>query len=507
MRLLTVTHALASLSLAVALAVGQTDYHFVSQRQRQALDVRVRSGDRLRIEAGGCLMGPEGDQALIFVPGATMVFSPVTDLIGRELVVPPSLAYPTEPRIWLDWGRFERGPLEISEHPAHGQIPCPDPREPLRLDIRITPGSEPDRSGAGTLTLAFERYDANLLPVNPNWAGGVRPNPCAACDGFRLERRADGSSFVRAVRSERCTLQKPPIDAGCSPHQARCGAAGRALSGHVNWGPATFTGRLSAARSGPIHIARDGDAEFFLSPDGGAGLIAPEGDPNGPGAIRLEFASAPTLQWFRTPWWRELPYRKRSYEPMASLFHGLSWHPGAKPPGPSVSHRPATAIGLFGIDTAHHPHPELHPVYALAVQTEADSEHEVWEVFARRWGTEGDCGSRLDHQIGLGRVALELVAAGRGPWRRARGRFFDHGLPAQGWRVYAGARAPTLVLDLPAEQRCSVVEGELVLLVSQAGEGFPLLDGEAPVSDPVRWSAVHSPEQLCVSEPWFVPVR
>src|SRR5262249_24040498 len=157
-------------------------------------------------------------------------------------------AYPAEPRIWLDWGRFERSPLEMAEHRLRGRLPCADPKEPPHVDIRITPGSEPEHSGAGPLTLVFERYDANLLPVNPNWAGGVRPNVCAACDGFRLERRTDGSFFVPAVRSARCTVQKPSIDAGCSPHDARCGAAGRALSGHVNWGPATFTGRLSAAR-------------------------------------------------------------------------------------------------------------------------------------------------------------------------------------------------------------------------------------------------------------------
>lgn len=62
-----------------------------------------------------------------------------------------------------------------------------------------------------------------------------------------------------------------------------------------------------------------------------------------------------------------------------------------------------------------------------------------------------------------------------------------------------------LVVDLPVDRPCAVVEGQL-LLHRQRDDGAALLDGEPPLSEPVRWNAVPGADQLCTRESWFVPV-
>ncbi|MEX2384652.1 MAG: hypothetical protein WEB59_08695 [Thermoanaerobaculia bacterium] len=508
------------LVLASAGADAQS-YHFRPERARRPLELAVRPGDRLRIEAGGCFRAPDqtlvpllqsdrdAEQGLLFIPGVTMSFVPIADLAGRDLVVPPNLEYPDAPRIWIDWGRFRRDPLETSTL-VSSPLPCDSPNRQPHLDIRVTAGSTPDEAAAGTLTLQLSRYDRNLLPFNPTWAGGGQRDVCRSCDGFRLERRADRGPWIPALRSPRCTLQRPSLDwGGCSPRWEPCREEhgrrrGRGLSGHVNFGPATYTGKISTVRRGPVHIARDGDAEFFLEPDGGGGLIAQNPGSKYDGKIGLEFSTAQTIRWFRTPWWRQFPFRRVSYRPYASLLGNLRRHAGERAPYPSLDRRPGTVIGLFGVDNAHDAHSELHPVYAVAVQTAAAADRETWQVFVRNWGTEGDCGGRLDHRMDFSRLAVPLPA-GAGPWAAAQGRFFDHGLPFADWRVYAGNGAPILVVDLPPDRPCAVVEGELILRREKDG-GTPLHGGEPPLSEPARWNSVPGGDQLCTRESWFLPV-
>jgi len=189
----------------------------------------------------------------------------------------------------------------------------------------------------------------------------------------------------------------------------------------------------------------------------------------------------------------------------ASFFGTLRRHKSAKGPVPALLHRPAVAIGLFGIDNVHDVHAELHPLYAIAIQLEASPSTQRWAVFARRAGMEGECGSRLEHTVDLKRVALPLAAAAGEPWDGARGEFFDHGLPVTDWKVYAGQSSPTLVVELP-ERPCSVVEGEITL-DRGSGPGNPLLPGDAPASEPVLWSSVTKPGQWCEKEDWFVKVE
>lgn len=502
-------------------ALAQT-YHLRPERARRPVEVIVQPGDRLRLTAGGCFQipnqpprpllqsNPNRDQGLIFIPGVTMTFAPIAGLAGRDLVVPRDLTYPGPASIWLDWGHSYGSPLETPERLPSGPLPCQSLEEQPHLDIRITHDSEPGPSARGSLTLELARYDGNLLPLNPSWAVGVRPDICAACDGFRLERRADKTSWVPALRSEQCTRQRPYIDSGgCGPRRGDCAKPGRRLAGHVNWGPATFTGLLSTIHGGPVHLALDGDINFFLEPDGGAGLVAEKPKSHYNGVIGLEFASAETNRWFRTPWWRSFPFRDSSYRAVGALFSGPRRHSEVTGKYPSLQRKPATAIGIFGIDTAHGAHPELHPVLALAIQTETHPDRDVWQVLARNWGTGGDCSSRLNEGIAVHRVLLMLPGAAGKSYRSAEGLFLDHGLEVSDWKVYAGGNGATLVVELP-HRACSVVEGQLTLQRGAAAAKpeaqTHFSEGEAPLGEPIRPEFGPGDSQLCAKAPWFVPV-
>jgi hypothetical protein len=520
----------AALTLAAALAgagnplsgreLSAPEVHrYRPEHGRRALDLAVQPGDVLTLTAGGCLRAageppapvaaPYGEaaQALIFIPGVTMSFVPVADLLGRELFVPAALDYPAQPRVWLDWGRYRHGPVERPASFRESRAPCESPTDAPHVEITVRHGSTGrDPRAPGTLTLELPRYDRNLLPLDPPWAAGGRPNVCDRCEGFRLERGRRAPAAIPALHQPRCTLQRPYVDAGgCRPQSGECPGRGKRLAGHVDWGPATFTGLVSTGRagSGPLHVALDSDVELLLRPDGGAGLLAPVAGFRYDGMIGLEFASAETTRWFRTSWWRSFPYRFFDYRPFHSFMTRLHWHPGSRRALPAFRDKPATVLGIFNIDTVHN-HPEVHPVQGIAIQTELSRDRVVYQVFARNWGTGGDCGGRLDHALDLGRIALALKGA-EGGWVGAEGEFFDHGVPFSSWQVFAGTAGPTLVIDLPRGRPCAVVEGRLTL---RRGAASPAslehwVPGDPPIGEPVRLDAVVREDQLCTREDWF----
>ncbi|HEX4438952.1 MAG TPA: hypothetical protein VH854_02710 [Thermoanaerobaculia bacterium] len=518
--------AVLLLTLASSPLEAQT-YHLRPERARRALDVTVSAGDLVRIVAGGCFRRPAGAaepllqpgrasaQALVFIPGVTLSFQPVADLVGRDLAVAAPLETPGAAHVWIDWGPFPRSRYESADAESP-PLPCTTPnREPF-LDVTIRRGAAAasDHGAPGSLTLELNRYDRNMLPLDPDWIGRVRPDVCDACGGFRIEKLADGGKGIALLRSPRCTLQRPSVDAseGLLCPGRRCSAPGRGptIGGHVNWGPAAFTGRVSTPWDESGHVNRDGDLELVLESDGKAGTIAPSPPDRYDARIELEFESGRTARWFRTPFWKQLLFRKDSFAIAASYFGTVRRHPSAKGPVPVLRDAPASAIGLFGIDNLHEVHTELHPLYAIAIQVEASPARQRWVAFARRGGMEGECGSRLEHTIDAKQLVLPLGAAA-GAWTRVSGEFFDHGLPVADWRIHAGSGsgsgsgAPSLVIPLP-DKPCTVVEGEITL-ERGAGTGAPLAAGEPPVSEPLLWNAAPRPEEWCHEEDWFREVE
>ena len=497
-------------------------YRFQPERARRALPLSVEPGEALSVAAGGCL-GSDGhppepvlqpfsdaEQALIFVPGITTSFVPVADLIGRRLVIPSALEYPGGPRrVWLNWGRYHHSELERPNGVSGQPYPCSNAEEPAHVDITVRDAGGTDPDAAGTLTLEPRRYDLNSLPLNPSWAGGARPNVCVRCDAFRIDGRPDGGLRVPALQSPACTRDRPYVDAGgCGPRYGDCPGRIERLAAHVDWGPATFTGLLSTQHGRGVHVALDGDVELFLEPDGGAGLVASAPGEKYHGVIGLEFSSPETNRWFRTSWWRRFPFRVANYRAFAAFVTRLHHHPGEFWSRPAFRHLPTTAIGILGIDTAHN-HTEIHPVQAIAVRSEATTDRAVYQVFARNWGTGGDCGGRLDHALDLSRLVLTLKGAEGGEWLGADGEFYDHGVPFSNWQVYGGTAAPSLVIELSRDRRCSVVEGTLTLRRRSpaAGSLEHWKSGDPAPGEPVRLDAVAGGNQLCTQESWFLPVQ
>jgi len=511
--------------LFLTLAASRTDaaaqtYHLRPERARRALDVEVSAGDLVRLDAGGCFRRPSGPaepllqpdraapQALIFIPGVSLSLLPVADLVGRDLAVAAPLETAGPAKIWIDWGAFPRSRYESADAEAP-PLPCTTPnREPF-LDVTIRRGaaSASDRGAPGSLTLDLTRYDRNMLPLNPDWIGRARPDVCDACGGLRIEKRAGGGKGIAGLRRPSCTLQRPSIDASegllCPGRRCDGPERGPTIGGHVNWGPAAFTGRVSTPWDASGHVNRDGDLELVLEPDGGAGTIATPPPERYTRRIELEFESGRTARWFRTPWWRQLPFRNDSFAIAASYFGTVRRHPFVKGPVPVLRRAPATAIGLFGIDNLHEVHSELHPLYAIAIQVEASPNRQRWVAFARRGGMEGECGSRLEHTIDARQLVLPLTAAA-GAWDGVGGQFFDHGVPVANWKVYAGSGAPSLVLPLP-DKPCTVVEGEITL--ERGAAGSPLVAGEPPLGEPLLWNAAPRAEEWCHREEWFEEVQ
>jgi len=68
-----------------------------------------------------------------------------------------------------------------------------------------------------------------------------------------------------------------------------------------------------------------------------------------------------------------------------------------------------SVVGLFGLDCEHGCKIEVHPIYALAVETDDNPAHNEWAIIARNWGTEGFCSSKnhfLDAPNNVLRVRL-----------------------------------------------------------------------------------------------------
>jgi hypothetical protein len=278
-------------------------------------------------------------------------------------------------------------------------------------------------------------FDDNLFPFDPDWAYTnecrATPSSCPAGsipDANKLcnEFHAPGESTFKGnpippgeasasgyLGSPPCTRQSLTLDGpgsvgglgffgGLIPSSAVFACPeGRepaaSFHGHVNWEPATYEGTLEwEAHSKP---GTDDDYSLNLLTDGGAG--ATQSDPTG---LHIEFDSDETIDHFDSnQWWKE--------------FHSLvdiQDATGHDDPGLAINGHRAVVTGLAGLDTAHDPALELHPVYALAIQTDRRAAvaggTDKWAVFARSWGNEGYC-SHKTHPLPPGPLTIRI------PWQ------------------------------------------------------------------------------------------
>jgi hypothetical protein len=100
--------------------------------------------------------------------------------------------------------------------------------------------------------------------------------------------------------------------------------------------------------------------------------------------MHMEFDSDETIDHFNTPWWNS--------------FHSAVDAPGSSQAHAAIDNHRMIAIGLLGLDCAHSCSSELHPLFALAIQTadSPDPNDDTWAIFVRNWGNEGYCSSGLE---------------------------------------------------------------------------------------------------------------
>lgn len=313
---------------------------------------------------------------------------------------------------------------------------------------------------AGLLTLVIAQRDPNGLPFDPHWAyqdlspaeraGALyADNHCPSADP-----KADRSCSGRLLFADRaCNHFVPdgttPTFNGCTsdpvsiderPHPSLLFSSGilafacyyltdgpeelvpASVHGHIDWQPVTFDGtlRFSDANvvgrdAGPrapdflkVLPIGDGDLDFMLEPsDGYSGLLAGNRTAShigmlGNDGLTVEINSSEVQpELAALPWWSSLMERLRQYARRTAQLAPM----------------PAIVVGMFGIDTKHLSHTELHPVFGLAVESARTENTEVWDVFARSWGYEGSCSNALHVLEGangpLGRLTFTLpVPAG-----------------------------------------------------------------------------------------------
>jgi len=178
------------------------------------------------------------------------------------------------------------------------------------------------------------------------------------------------------------------------------------INGHLTWRIATYTGMISwDGWSGDFSL-NDGDYNFLLQPsDIPPGKIFDNGftnlnwapGPDGEYGIGLEFKDSETVSRMGGPWWQEL-VNGAQHNGQPSPDQMLTQGAGANSGGTGLY---GVVTGVIGIDGVHGGYTEVHPVFAMALNTEmtqgseTNSLRQTWVYFLRNRGNGGGCSSHF----------------------------------------------------------------------------------------------------------------
>lgn len=337
--------------------------------------------------------------------------------------------------------------------------------------------------------------DVNGFEFNPKWAWQLTnagfPDPNQLC--FK-----DG-------KFGGCTTDKVDFDEPRLPNSATCVLGGEtSVKGHINWRPATYMGRINWGE-----FSTDGDYCFEFAPPNNNGLTTNRQ------TLHVEFAASETIRHFNTPWWKE--FRKSVGIRKVGLGVGGIGKTEQDFVNKFVNGKRAIVIGLLNLDCVHGCYTELHPVYALAINTETkvnpgnSTVDEVWTIFARNWGNEGWC-SQNQHYLNLETNSnkLSLVI----PWGpdttsgatassyevlTGSTKFFSNSKEATGPEVsIAGTQGILVSFSLPKAKDKARIHGELHLrwVLPKDAAGQP----SAPVSPSVMSASSTNSQEAEVEE-------
>jgi hypothetical protein len=449
----------------------------VDRRITEIPQIRFRPGDRVTVDAGGCVktgniglnwkryVDPEAldpdrwFHGRIQIPGATPGLVRIAGWMGRPLLVRPGA---DEDQLFLRLGYEDDGTWYNNDYSD------PDPGTdnqcvglgPAWVELRIEHGgAAPAEPTPAPFDLVWDEAERNGLPLNPRWAhqlaGGSVPDPGALCDNFPY-RDPNTPEMGVLFTPPACTTQSPWVDVGSSWNGLVCrfgGDPGR-LKGHADWGAATVRGTINWLHQSTLPPFGDADYNWDLFPDNG-GLLTT----TNPQAIGLEFYAIESIDGFRSPWWTAFRNSVRNEDGGAdSMADG----------------KRAVVTGLVNLDCEHDCGSESHPVYAMAIESRPEPVDDLWAIFARNWGNGGYCADGQQY-LDLPRNTLVL----RLPWRPGanavrvdtqRTVFEVHGDPAVvSWKATPlPGEGVEVSFTLAEPEALSFVEGELHLVWSES---------------------------------------
>jgi hypothetical protein len=397
----------------------------VKQHITEYTQIRFQPGDRITINAGGCVQtggtgstwklyvhptGPNADHlyhGLIWIPGviggpaATGVPpnpSRISGFIGAaQAVTVPAGANVQELYLRLGYEDDGYGDNGYYSHDDGTQDQCKNVGNAFVTIKIVHGGAPPPTSAAAPFDLIWGNEDDNGFPLNAKWGWqithpGAFPDPTSCTDGPFSGQCTSWTDVITQDTAEICNIEQ--YEPGKSNSPPLYGVAG-----HVNWAAGTYVGRiLWESHSTP---GTDDDYNFDLYPAGGAGLTSTRNN------LEVEFDSDETIDHFNTPWWNTLHHAVDNTSDAAvndALF---------KEPDGSMG-RYAIVTGLIGLEMCHAGDTELHPAWAFAVRVKDDNPaDEVWAMFIRRWGNEGFCSNDQHYVTDLPNNTYTF----RLPWR------------------------------------------------------------------------------------------
>jgi hypothetical protein len=313
------------------------------------------------------------------------------------------------------------------------------------------------------LDLCWRNVDPNGIPANPVWRAQLTNS------GAKVDAGHDCDRFLK--NPPPCTDW--PTDRDVVPLGSALGIYHYVLEriwhwkprvhGHVNWGPATYTGRASFEdhQAAKFDLLLDDDYDITLDVDPNTALTI--GNTAGLG---LEYKASETMDHFAAPatYWSQLRAKVDADEP----FLGLTFK--YRQAQALLKDRNSIVVGLLGIDTEHGFSTELHPVWGMAVDTsDPQDSRAVWAFFARNWGNEGNL-SAHQHVLPVSDLKFLFTFQSLGDRRRVESlRMYDR----NGHPVMANEPALTsmgILLDVPL--------GTVPSARDRAAKNGPLVFGE-----------------------------
>ena len=365
----------------------------VGQREKDYPQVRFAPGDNLVVSAGGCVqtggsgktwklyVDPQGNgsdrlyHGLIWIPGVTSDLIRISSVVNRTLSISSSMPASSALYLRLGYEDDSYGDNGYWGHDDGDNDQCKNVSDAW-VQVSITHNTvAADKPYPDPLDLITVQYDANLLALNPTWAGSAKYN------GAAINAVAFCPGGAGKLEGAPCTSQSPSVDDLASGiHWPGLCSSDYGINGHLNWFPATYEGVISFENHDDPTFGDD-DYNWELVPSqSGAGLLLGNG-----GSLHLEFDSDETVDHFRQAWWQNFHSQVDNNVGQAKAM---------------VGNKRAIVSGLIGIDFVHDPATEIHPVYAMAIEVNPSSGDNTWAIFVRNFGDEGEC-SQQQHYLDL----------------------------------------------------------------------------------------------------------